>query len=106
MDGWLTQLLDEIKVGLEGLYDGRLRGVYLFGSHARGEAGTDSDVDVLVVLDEVRHYFGETERTSGLVSELSLAYDVSVSCVFMSAADWTETESPFLLTVRNDAVAA
>ncbi len=106
MDGWLRQLLDKIKLGLRSLYGDRLRDVYLFGSYARGEADAESDVDVLVVLDEVAHYFGETERTSGLVSSLSLAYDVSVSCVFMSAADWRQTDSPFLLTVRSDAVAA
>lgn len=106
MDGWLRRLLDEIRSGLESLYDGRLRGVYLFGSHARGEADSGSDVDVLVVLDEMRHYFGETERTSGLVSSLSLTYDVSLSFVFMSVAEWSQADSPFLLTVRRDVIAA
>ena len=33
------------------LYGSLLLGVVVFGSWARGEAGTDSDVDVLVVLD-------------------------------------------------------
>ncbi|MCL4790335.1 MAG: nucleotidyltransferase domain-containing protein [Verrucomicrobia bacterium] len=28
-----------------------LRAVYLFGSHARGEAGPDSDVDLCIVAD-------------------------------------------------------
>ena len=31
-----------------------LRAVYLFGSHARGEAGPDSDVDFLVDLEPGR----------------------------------------------------
>ena len=30
----------------------RPRRVILFGSHARGEAGPDSDIDLLVVLDD------------------------------------------------------
>jgi len=102
MEGWLRNLLDEIRLGLERLYGGRLRGVYLFGSYARSE----QDVDVLIVLDEVSHYAGETERTSELVSSKSLAYDVSISCVFMSTADWSRGDSPFLLTVRDDAIAA
>jgi predicted nucleotidyltransferase len=29
----------------------RLRAVYLFGSHARGDAGPDSDVDLCIVAD-------------------------------------------------------
>ncbi|HEX9732472.1 MAG TPA: nucleotidyltransferase domain-containing protein [Thermoanaerobaculia bacterium] len=103
---WLRELLDEVKRGLTRLYGARLRGVYLFGSYARGEAGAESDVDLLIVLDEVTRYFSETERASELISALSLAYDVSISCVFMSAASWSRGESPFLLTVRGDAIAA
>ncbi|MFP4248886.1 MAG: nucleotidyltransferase domain-containing protein, partial [Armatimonadota bacterium] len=48
----LDEALRELKRELEALYGDRLRGVYLFGSHARGEAGPDSDVDVAVVLDD------------------------------------------------------
>jgi predicted nucleotidyltransferase len=33
------------------MFGDRLLGVVLFGSYARGEAGTDSDVDLLVVVD-------------------------------------------------------
>lgn len=102
----VRKLLDEVKQGLQRLYGNRLCGAYLFGSHARGEAGPESDVDVLIVLDEVRHYFGETERISKLISSVALAYDVSVSCVFLSAEEWTRGEGPFLLTVRDDAIAA
>ena len=34
------------------VFDDRLLGVVLFGSYARGDAGTASDVDLLVVVDE------------------------------------------------------
>jgi predicted nucleotidyltransferase len=56
VEPWLAQLLTEIKNGLDRMYGGRLQGVYLFGSRARGEGAPDSDVDILVVLDEVAHY--------------------------------------------------
>ncbi len=38
---------------LRGIYGERLRDVLLFGSWARGDAHPESDVDLLVVLDEV-----------------------------------------------------
>ncbi len=106
LDSWLEDLLDEIKQGLRRLYGPRLEGVYLFGSYARGEADAESDVDVLVVLDEVTRYGREVERTGDLVSALSLRYEGSISCVYLPLADWRRRQSPFLLNVREEAVAA
>ena len=34
----VEQTLSELKDGLTSLYGARLKGLYLFGSHARGEA--------------------------------------------------------------------
>jgi predicted nucleotidyltransferase len=42
-----TRLLDELKERLTSAYGDRLHAVVLFGSEARGEAGPDSDIDVL-----------------------------------------------------------
>lgn len=104
--GWVRELLAALKKGLDRLYGERLEGLYLFGSHARGEAQHDSDVDLVVVLDEVADYGGEIRRTSDLTASLALDYEVSISCVFMSRADWQRSESPFLANVRGDAIAA
>jgi len=43
--------LQEIRSRLEQAYGPRLRGVVLHGSEARGDATSDSDIDVLVLLD-------------------------------------------------------
>jgi predicted nucleotidyltransferase len=106
MPPWVRELLVAAREGLQSLYGRRLHGVYLFGSHARGEAAADSDVDLLVVLDRVDHYAGEVERTSALVADLALRHDVSISCVFLSATEWRDGQGPFVLNVRDDAVAA
>jgi len=50
------ELLKLIKAALQDAFGGRLKGVVLYGSEARGEAGPDSDVDLLVLLDEVPEY--------------------------------------------------
>jgi predicted nucleotidyltransferase len=46
----LENILCSLRLGLEGLLGEQLEAVYLYGSHARGDAHTDSDIDVLVVL--------------------------------------------------------
>jgi len=105
-EGWLEELLAAFKRGLKRLYGDRLESLYLFGSYARGEAIPDSDVDLAIVLDEVTHYGREIRRTGGLTASLALTYEVSISCVFISSADWRRGEGPFLVNVRTDAIAA
>ncbi|MDD5308984.1 MAG: nucleotidyltransferase domain-containing protein [Deltaproteobacteria bacterium] len=43
-------LTRRIRNDLQGTFGARLEGVVLYGSEARGEAGPDSDIDVLVLL--------------------------------------------------------
>ena len=102
--GTIGALVGELKAGLRAIYGERLKGVYLFGSYARGDYHDESDVDVLVVLNQVESYFDEIERTSHLVGDLSLQCQVNISRVFVSEADWMGRDSMFLLNVREDAV--
>jgi hypothetical protein len=63
-------------------------------------------VDVLIVLDDWDHYAGEIDRTSVVASKLSLAYDMSISQVFVRERDWVRGDTPFLWNVREDAIPA
>ena len=106
MERDIAMLLSELEAGLKAMYPTRLRGVYLFGSHARGDADPESDADVLVVLDRVDRYGAEVERTGSMISELSLKYGVTISRTFVSEKDWRSGESPFLTNVREEAIPA
>ena len=83
----LKRLMSELRRGLSDLYGARLRGLYLFGSHARQAADAESDVDVLIVLDRIERYGAEVDRTGDFASRLSLKYGVTVSRVFAAEPD-------------------
>ena len=97
-------ILDELKSGLQLFYRKRLKGVYLFGSYARGEADRESDLDVMVVLQDFKSYAHEVDRTAELAGDLSLKHGVSISLVFMREREWLHGDTPFLSNVRDEAI--
>ena len=100
----LDDLIAELTVGLDGVYGDRLKGLYLYGSYARGEEDTESDLDILVVLEQFDHYAAEVDRTAELNSELSLKYGMTVSQVFVRESEWRNGDTPFLSNVREEAI--
>ena len=104
MNDTVQSLLAELKTRLVELYGQRIKGVYLFGSYAREEADRESDLDVLIVLDDVPNYTAEIQRTSELVSEVSLRWGISVTRVFASERRWREDQTLFFLNVREEAL--
>lgn len=52
--------------------------VILFGSHARGDAGEESDVDFLVIEPDVDDWMAESVRLRRVLLGLPAAFDVVV----------------------------
>ncbi len=106
MSETIRKILVELKDRLADLYGERLKGVYLFGSYARDEADEDSDMDVLIVLDQADNYSDEVTRTGEVTSNLSLKYGITISRVFASEKRWMEDQTMFFLNLRDEAIAA
>lgn len=99
-----TTIVSELRQHLETLYDERLAQVVLFGSQARGDAVSGSDIDVLVVLHGPVSPGQEIARTGETAARLSLKYDTVISCTFVSADRYATERSPLLLNVRREGV--
>jgi predicted nucleotidyltransferase len=98
------QILAELGRRLRELYGHRLARLVLFGSRARGDSESGSDIDVLVVLRGQVEAACEIERTGYLVAELSLAFDEVISCVFMSEGRYSERTGPLLRNIEREGV--
>ncbi len=83
-----AELAPLLRDRLDALYGDRLVRLVLFGSHARGEAREDSDIDVLVVLLGAFRFYDEVERTGPLSVDLLDQYGESVSLIPASETVW------------------
>jgi len=98
--------MQELKEGLVRIYGDRLKGVYLYGSYARGDYRQGSDVDVMILLSDYKSYWEELERSTDLASDVSLKYDVTVSRLIMKEIQWKEADMPVLRNIRREGIPA
>ncbi len=98
-------LLQEARKLLNHVYGARLNKVILFGSQARGDSSPSSDIDLMIVLQDQVDAGKEISRIGELTANLSLKYNVAISCVFVSIDRYLKEQSPLLLNVRREGVA-
>jgi predicted nucleotidyltransferase len=89
---------------LREMYGERLRSVLLFGSWARGDAHPESDIDLLVVLDEVPSRRRELARMNSVLWRHSLENNTVVTEIPISEAEYREPIEPFILRARAEGV--
>ena len=100
----IEELLRELKQGFQRIYGDTLKALYLYGSHARGDARLDSDVDVLLVLKGSFDYLEMLKLSDDFAVSLSLENDIVISRAFVSEQEFKEKCSPFLINVRREGI--
>lgn len=81
----IDQILQECKTVLKSYYGGRLKGLVLYGSVARNQADAESDIDLLVLLNQPVNYSEEMRRIIDLLYPVQLESDrlISAKPVFL-----------------------
>ena len=100
----LRPILHEVKATLEAIYGDRLQGLILFGSWARGDATDGSDIDILVVLDDVQDPVSELDEYSKEIHQIDLEYDVVISTVPVDAAQFGALRIPLFICARQEGI--
>ena len=100
------ELLREIKTRLAGVHGKRLRGIVLYGSEARGEAGPDSDIDVLVLLEGPVDLGRDLETNLHALYPLALQLERRISAKPVSAREYETFDCPLYRNARREGIAA
>jgi predicted nucleotidyltransferase len=99
----LQAALRDFRRRLAAIFGDAVADVRLFGSHARGDAHEESDVDVLVVLDRA----GAKERRQALDigTDVSLEHGIVLSPLVLDRQTflrWRRQQRPIVVEVERE----
>ena len=100
----LSSVLMTLRRQLQELYGDRLVKLLLYGSQARGDASSWSDIDVLVVLKGRVRPSEEITRTGRIVSGICLEFDTVIQCLFMEEERFHDASGPLLRNISREAI--
>jgi predicted nucleotidyltransferase len=104
----IEPILETLNAKLKALYDKRFRGLYVFGSYARPDAGVDlgedSDLDVALILSDFDNISDERKRFGDIVYDLELANSLVIHVVPISEEDFRERRTNFTRVISEYAV--
>ena len=106
MDKKVESLINKTKAYLITIYGEGITKVILYGSHVRGEATTDSDIDVLVLVDQSLNPFEVRDSLSELLYDMLLEEGELVSVIVIPEPLFETYNSPFMMNVRKEGLVA
>lgn len=89
---------------LAELYGAQLRQVLLFGSWASGEGSVESDLDLLVVLDEPESAWAELRRMDAVLWRHTERSGLTITALPVSQAAMARPADPTVIRARAEAV--
>ena len=100
----IQTIIRETEQELQKLYSTRLKELIMFGSFARGDFTEDSDIDLLLLLENMEDIASERSRYFPIISQLSLKYDTVISVIPYSVNEFHSKSTPFTLNVAKEGV--
>lgn len=94
------EIAGTVAADLRRLYGERLRHVLLFGSWARGDAHPESDIDLLVVLDQLASPWEELRKMDDFLWRHSLENHTIVCALPVDAGQFAHPDRPVVIPAK------
>jgi predicted nucleotidyltransferase len=102
MDRKIKSLINQIKIHLSKMYGVGIKSVILYGSYVRNEQTKDSDIDVLVVVDQSLNPIEVRESLSDLLFDILLEEKELVSVIVVPENHFENYNSPLNLNIKKE----
>jgi len=104
MDKRIAQLVNQVKNHLIERYGDKIREIILYGSHARGEATKDSDIDLLVLIDDSINPSDVRRSLSDILFDILLEKGELISVVVLPKTFFKNYNYPFVINVMKEGI--
>lgn len=102
--GKIKTILDEVKKHLEKIYGNKLKGIILYGSYARGDYTDGSDIDLIILLEDMKDPLAEREKYFNEVWQLDLKYDTVISIIPFKEEEYRKRKLPVILNAKREGI--
>ncbi len=99
-------ILQEVYDGCQAIF-GKIKDAYLYGSYARGDYHEESDVDILLTVEQPQKVISRHRSDiANLSSDLSLEHDITVSISVKPAEQFERLIDvlPFYQNVKREGI--
>ncbi|GAB6283708.1 MAG: nucleotidyltransferase domain-containing protein [Ignavibacterium sp.] len=99
----LNRLLPEIEKCIRDSFGEKVKKIILFGSYARGDFDEESDVDILVIVNDENLNYYKKKRTE-IISDYLNKEEIFLSIIIekSSLVERYKNDSPFLINVNKE----
>ncbi len=101
------EILKKVDNKMMELFKDKLQNVILYGSYARHENTSESDIDVMVIVNEDDNKIREFEdRITDIMVDLSLEYGIVISLYTQNVQEYEKQVNvlPFLINVQREGI--
>ena len=103
----MQDIIEQYVANVKDIYGSHLRQVILYGSYARGNFNTESDVDIMILLDLTEQDIkGYRHQLSDMTFDFNMGHDMDIKPIAKNVEHferWIENY-PFYTNVKKEGI--
>ena len=106
-DTKLEDILAKFSYSMKRIFKEKLKGIMLYGSYARNQQDNESDIYIMVLVDEDKMVLKKYHKSVvNITSDLDLEFDVVISVIVQNYDEYNKYVDilPFFSNVRKESV--